>query len=455
MEMRKTSLSKFFIIYTIKVILIPVCILIAFWILLTAGFMTEVIRPANYEQGLVEQIAPVLEEADEITSDLIPFPLEYALFDNDNHQMVDAGNMKDSSLEEASRYLNHNIPPSGLGNPTFRIIQGKHRICILRYSITPKFTSPELQKLVPYPEVFMLIICGGVFLITMIIISRRTAGSFIKEINKILKSTEKIKEQDLDFHSETNRFVELHAVSESLDSLRDALKLSLNEQIEIEQNKTEQIRSLAHDIKIPITIIKGNAELLSLQEQDEGNQEITDDIVSASDQIESYVGSLIDTLSISSAQFIQKEAVDLQKFIESLQKEAESITRAKGCSLTMQNSIEDKRDWNMDAGLMTRAILNVLNNGVQHTKQGNSISLKLEIDKEEYLRIEIQDSGKGFSKEALAHSKELFFTENEARIGEQRGIGLHFTNKVLESHGGTLELKNTEKGGLVILKIPE
>ncbi|HIU75735.1 MAG TPA: hypothetical protein IAC62_07630, partial [Candidatus Pelethocola excrementipullorum] len=141
MEMRKTSLSKFFIIYTIKVILIPVGILIAFWILLSVGFMTEVIRPANYEQSLVEQVAPVLEAAEEITSDMIPFPLEYALFDNDNHQIVDDGNMKASSLEEALGYLNYNTHPSGLDNPTFRIIQGKHLICILRYSITPKFTS--------------------------------------------------------------------------------------------------------------------------------------------------------------------------------------------------------------------------------------------------------------------------------------------------------------------------
>lgn len=452
-EMKKTTLIKFFTVYTMKVILIPIIISLLAIILFVISIQFKILNPANYEQKLIESSIETIEKAENVEEYMIPEPLKYIIIDKNKKKVLDSGNMDSTTKKKALEYVVNSSWPSGLDNPYFASIERKDEICIIKYSVIVKFSNEMLRNIIPYPGLTFIIICIISFIIILIILSKKTSNKVQIELQKILKTTEKIKEQDLDFISEVNNIKEFNTVSESLDSLRDALKTSLREQIEIEKNKVEQISALAHDIKIPITIIKGNSELLSIKNNNKEEEVFIDDIISASNQIELYTQSLIDISKMSSKVELKKNYVFLSDFLNKLQKEAEVLGKTKQCKVIFNNNIVNNISINIDINRVHRALMNVIANGIEHMDRLTNMSVTIYKREENKLIIEVQDSGEGFSKEALKKGTLMFFTEDKARTGKHNGIGLNFAENVAKAHGGELSLGNNNTGGLVKFSI--
>lgn len=453
MEMKKKSLNRFFTEYTTKVIAIPIVLGIFLLILTFFTLQIQIFHPANYEQNIVSEITPLISKAARTEDNMIPAPLEYIILNKNGTDIISTGNMKNRYIDDALEFVKNKKAPSGLDNPFFSIIESQNDICVIRYSIILKFANPTLQKLIPYPGLTIAILTLIIFIALLLLLSRNTAKNLRAEVDKLLRSTEKIKANNLDFSSEANEFKEFHAVADSLDQLRDALKLSLSEQIELEQSKTEQISSLAHDIKIPVTIIKGNAELLEMMNQHAKENEITADIISASNQIEIYIQNLIDTVKFTSTSLIQKKPVSWTTFLKKLEQEATALARSSHCHFELHHSLSEQLTFKMDEQYLYRAFLNIIINGFEHSPAGKS--LKLNATKcENTITFQLQDQGEGFSKEALKNAMTLFFTEDKARTGTHHGIGLNFASKAIAYHGGELTIQNNSLGAHVTIILP-
>lgn len=100
--------------------------------------------------------------------------------------------------------------------------------------------------------------------------------------------------QDLDFEVKNSDVKEFNEVLISISNMKIALKESLMMQWHMEKEKKNQICALAHDIKTPITIIKGNAELLKESQLCQEDREFTDYIINNADKVEKYISILID-----------------------------------------------------------------------------------------------------------------------------------------------------------------
>ena len=100
--------------------------------------------------------------------------------------------------------------------------------------------------------------------------------------------------QDLDFEVKNSDVKEFNEVLISISNMKIALKESLMMQWHMEKEKKNQICALAHDIKTPITIIKGNAELLKETQLCQEDREFTDYIINNADKVEKYISILID-----------------------------------------------------------------------------------------------------------------------------------------------------------------
>lgn len=460
---KKWRLSRYFAVYAIKIIGILAILAVALIVVINLGISTGILRQADYEQQLILEITPQLSEVENITADMIPSPLEYILTDTQGTKIIDYGNMRSSAASKALAFLTKDGRPSGWDNPFFQIIEGKNQNCIIRYRMSAQFVNTTLRRWIPAPEVFFMVFFFLLFIVIFFLTTKKTTKRLTKELDKILKTAQKIKENDLEFESEKNRFMEFAEVAESLDKLRDALKLSLHEQITLEQLKTEQIQALAHDIKIPVTIIKGNAQLLSMMDQE--NREITDDLVYASDQVEIYVQNLIESVKLSTPKVSVKTWVSMKVFIEELEKEIQVLSRTMKCHVEIVENISHKSRGYFDPQVVERAILNILMNGIDQTIKQYELTSGENVDKErlkvelkieeqgDYLSFSIQDYGTGFSKEALKHGTTLFFTEDKARAGKHHGIGLYFANQVAKDHGGRISMENKAHGAVVTLKI--
>lgn len=105
------------------------------------------------------------------------------------------------------------------------------------------------------------------------------------------------------------------------------------------KNKKEQIGALAHDIKIPITIIKGNAELLSLSMQNEEQAEYTKYILGAGNQIEQYIYQLIHLSKTEDALTIHLEKASVDELTETLVKDISAYKGNKNINISFKKKI--------------------------------------------------------------------------------------------------------------------
>ena len=93
---------------------------------------------------------------------------------------------------------------------------------------------------------------------------------------------------------------------------------------------------------------------------------------------------------------------------------------------------------------MFRAVMNVIQNAVEHTKENGIIYIDAK-EQDGRLTFIVEDSGSGFTKEALLHGTEQFFMDDTSRNGEAHyGMGLFFAKTVAEKYGGGIKLSNSE-----------
>jgi len=266
--------------------------------------------------------------------------------------------------------------------------------------------------------------------------------------------TRYIKEQNLQFTPEFTHIKEFDDVIDSLIEMRDALRSSLEAQWRLEKNKKEQIGALAHDIKIPITIIKGNAELLSLSIQNEEQAEYTKYILGAGNQIEQYISQLIYLSKTEESLTIHLEKAFIDKLTETLQKDISAYKGNKKITISFKKE-NLKKEAEIDWQLLHRALLNILTNAVDYTPEDGTVSVHAECDSDT-LYFFVKDTGNGFSESGLKKATELFYMDDKARQSKGHyGMGLTFAKNAVNLHNGELTLGNTiEGGGEVRVKIP-
>ena len=96
---------------------------------------------------------------------------------------------------------------------------------------------------------------------------------------------------------------------------------------------------------------------------------------------------------------------------------------------------------------MFRAVMNMIQNAVEHTKENGIIYIDAK-EQDGRLTFIVEDSGSGFTKEALLHGTEQFFMDDTSRNGEAHyGMGLFFAKTVAEKYGGGIKLSNSENTG--------
>jgi signal transduction histidine kinase len=237
--------------------------------------------------------------------------------------------------------------------------------------------------------------------------------------------------------------------------MKNSLKASLKEQWIVEEQKREQISALAHDVKTPLTIIKGNIELLKETEITEEQENYCQYIVDSSKKMDKYIERLLlvarDELEIK----ILDENVCLKELLSSIKNQTESLGRTKNIDVIWQINIEKGlyiKGYRED---LERALMNIISNAVDFSSNNSTVKIINTMDKD-HLIIRIIDQGKGFSEKMLKHGKEKFAMSDESRErNEHHGLGLYIADNIIRKYNGEIILSNNvDKGGIVIVKIP-
>jgi two-component system, OmpR family, lantibiotic biosynthesis sensor histidine kinase NisK/SpaK len=229
--------------------------------------------------------------------------------------------------------------------------------------------------------------------------------------------------------------------------MRKALYNSLSLQWAAKQERESEIQALAHDLKTPLTLIGGNAELLLDEGLPDNTLKMVKTIISSNDRSKNYVASLLETSIGIDEEF---EKISLYDLLNKLYQNTMPIAENKKVYLQKQNRLDGIA--NIQEERLLRALGNIIQNAIEHTEAGRNVYLEGKMINSGW-QIIVRDEGPGFSKAALQHATERLWRDDIARAkSNHNGIGLWFALQVVEMHAGQIKLQNYDCGGLVTIE---
>ena len=448
---RERSLKWLFIKYLVSWLLGSLILAFLGFILMSLAMQAGYIYPANYGDIEYEREKDNLKNTEEIRMEDIPPLMDYALFTEDGTWKE--GTIPEKDAEKAWEVSHRGY--SGISRIFYRKVEREGEVLVLRYSIKAQFADPKLRKYLPAAEE---IIYGCVILeilAFLMYMAVRFGRMLERKMNGIQSAIEKIEQENLEFQVQNCGVREIDRVGAALDHMKEALKKSLVSQWHMEKARQEKISALAHDLKTPITIVRGYNELLLESTLKEEDLACVEAIEVSIRQMQGYVEQLLDmTRGKQPAEFV-KNIVCADAFLEDIHKKSQGLAAEKQAVLIWQ-AAEIRREIQADEQRLERALLNIIANAAEYAGQGGTICLGASAP-EGGLEIIVEDSGPGFTGEALKKGKEEFYTGSSARSGGvHSGLGLCIADRIIEEHGGRLELGNSEVfgGGCVRVWLP-
>lgn len=449
MELIKKRSNTLIWMFLKQLIWLSACILMEIFIfilLFNIGINSEFILPANYSEHYLATNKDVISKSEPFDNKLIPFTCKYGLFDLEGKYL--SGDFSEDMIEDAKTY----IKDTKETNHPFLLIERANEYCVVQYDINAHFSSYMLHKLFPKFELMYLILFFVIFVIIVINNALHFDRNLKKELQPVLEEINQIQNRELNVERKCSKIKEFNDILLSLYDMETALSQSLKKEWETEQKRKSNISALAHDIKTPLTVIKGNSELIMEEDNIAEVYQLADIINSNSDKIERYIKLLIDETKNNIASG-NEEKVTLMTSIAAIITESEAMCNLKGIELMVQNKVTDA-ELMISRDLVERAVLNLIKNAVEHTGTKKMIKIYFECLDSKF-SIAIEDFGEGFTSEALKYAKNQFYTDKSERSEEHYGLGMYFASTVAERYNGSLTYYNKpdQTGSVVVLKL--
>lgn len=428
------SLSGLFLKHLIAFFVLNILVFGVLIFLSSLALSSGILLPANYAEWAIEQAKDEIATAQEFDEALIPYTCEYVLIDGRNQIIQSNVSEKKAMRIVEAAYQSHTFSMK-----QYQMIERETETCIIAYDIMMHFSNLLLHRLCPKPELLSFF----VFLMIAMFVAMMFARRLKKELKPILTATKAITQQDLDFEIGVTKLKEFHTVLQSVSEMKDALQLSLKEQWTMEQHRKMQVAAITHDIKTPVTIVRGNAELLQESDLTIEQKESIESILLSVEKMENYLTLLMAATKSEGEEKLNKTIIVLEEFVRNLEKYAKAQCLAKSISFQLETYYEEdfSEEFFADAILLERAIVNVIDNSVEYTPVQGTIRLLVKVA-EEFISFSVLDSGVGFSRESMKCATQQFYTENVDRSGKHYGLGLFIAESVAKRHGGELILAN-------------
>lgn len=422
------------------------------FLLMTVSTTLGIATYGNYSEIRANELAPILAETPDLSDVQIPMGIEYALLDK-NFQLIET-TLDENELEQAIRYATTGAGDQNL-QKRYLLVTRENEYVVLQYYIGAQYTNEWMNEHLPSPDILLIVLiaAGGIFV--CLLLTTRFARKLRLQLVPLFEATSEVAKQNLDFEVGHSNIKEFEDVLISFSHMKESLKASLEQQWKAEQVQKEQIAALAHDLKTPLTVIQGNADLISETELDEEQRLYAEYISSSSEQMQLYIRTLIDISRAATGYQLHMEDIDLPAYVEQLRRQISALCQTKKIGLQVETG-HLPAVLSADKLLMERAIMNVVNNALDYSLQDSSISISMTGDNGR-LQISVTDAGPGFSQEDLLHAEEQFYMADRSRSSDlHSGMGLFITKSIVVQHGGKLILSNSEKtgGAQVTISIP-
>jgi len=282
-----------------------------------------------------------------------------------------------------------------------------------------------------------------------------TAKKIQKPLEKIDKALGEIIKGDYNKKMDLEGNMEFVAVSDTVNFLIDKLKSSEEENKRLEDSKSKMLLDLSHDIKTPITTIRGFAAALhgGLVKDDGQRDRYYKTIYNKSERVGELVDDLFEFVKLDQGDYKLKfEKVDIGEFLRRILVDFIDEIEEKEFKLTI-NIPENPVECSVDNRLFKRVIVNLIENAIKYNPVGTSLRIELRQTIESII-IVIADNGVGIPENLQEKIFDAFTRGDESRKSDGgSGLGLAIAQKIVKSHGGEINLLSNTTEGKTIFHI--
>ena len=294
-----------------------------------------------------------------------------------------------------------------------------------------------------------------VFLITGLLLIIWLYAGILKPINKLRQATRRVKEGDLDFRLEKTGEDEIGDLSADFEEMRAHLKTEIDTRIQYEEDLRTLIGNISHDLKTPLTTIKGYAEGMmdGVADTPEKQEKYLRTIRNKAEDMTRMVEELALYTRIDCKSYpYHFEKVRLKEFFSDCIEEDEPELEQKNIKISLSDMLTEDDEVYADREQLKRITMNIIGNAVKYlSKDSGEITITL-MDEMSYIRTEISDTGVGIPKKDLPHIFERFYRGDTSRNTGKggSGLGLAIVKQIVEDHGGTISARSAEGEGTTI-----
>lgn len=421
-------------------------ILVLWWVifmqLINIGFLLPAVASAQACADARGTVASMT--ADTFDSLQISDLCRWAVVQND---AVLQTNMDDRHLKIALNAFH-----GGSGNPGYQydVKMADGSFCLLQYDYATPYADPALRDTLPDFQTCYFVLLAVLILVWLGWQTHCTVRTFAAETSRLNAAVDAIAARQLEYiDTDGVRIREFAVTLQALQTMGRELTDSLQSQWRMEQQRTEQIAALAHDLKTPLTVIQGNADLLAEDALSADQQTQVEAILRGTERARHYLAAL---RTAGAAPAVQAPLAS-HALTARLAQTARALCAPAGIHFILQEEWQGTiRAAEND---LLRAAENLLDNAAAHTPRGGTVTLTVAKENNSFI-LRVTDTGPGFTPEALAKAGEMLYTDAARSDASHQGLGLYFAKKVAQFHGGTLVLSNLSgtHGACAELRLP-
>ena len=276
--------------------------------------------------------------------------------------------------------------------------------------------------------------------------------SMITPIRKLQDAAENIKDGNLDFSIDVSGDDEIGELGETFEQMRQRLKLNAEEKISDEKESRALISNIAHDLKTPITAVKGYSEgiLDGVANTPEKIDKYVRTIYNKANEMDTLINELTIYTKIDTNRIPYNFAkINVSSYFADCVEEIGLDLEAKGIGLAYYNYAEDDTVIIADPEQLRRVINNIIGNSVKYMNRSNGfINVRIK-DVGDFIQVELEDNGRGIAQKDLPYIFDRFYRADASRNSATggSGIGLSIVKKIIEDHGGKIWATSKEDTG--------
>lgn len=285
--------------------------------------------------------------------------------------------------------------------------------------------------------------------------ARRLSKNINQPVQTLIRAARKIQMRDLDFQIEDYGNHEIGQLLLAFEEMRSDLKDALTRQWALEDERREMLQAISHDVRTPLTIIQGHAEML-------------EEMCNVPDVIHRYAGIInrnanrivrlladLKTITdLENPQFtLTPTRVAIVEFFQEKLSDYDALAKSQG--KTMKQHItcttEESLEVLIDVDRLAQIMDNIMANALRYTPQDSFFTWNIEVRKDS-TSLSLRDTGPGFNPQDIDKVSRKFHRSETSRTDAafHAGLGLYIVKELAERFHGSLSLSNHRHGGAVV-----